>query len=108
MSRQYSDEDKDRRALEALAILAQAITEAATRRRFQENPRDAIEEALAKDGRSIGDLPDDVVAFFEKLSKEELKTLADLQETMAGIRDKGFPSLSEVVEVNPSYTLGKL
>jgi hypothetical protein len=108
MSGQYDDDGKDRRALEALAILADAITDSGTRRRIHEDPRKAIEEALAKDDRSIGDLPDDVVAFFEKLSKEELKTLADLQETMAGVRDKGFPSLSEVVEVNPSYTVSKL
>jgi hypothetical protein len=99
---------RDRRALEALAIVATAIGEPKARQRIKADRRGGISAALAREKREITDLPEDVVAFFEGLSEDELETLGKLQETMLAARDKGFPSLAEDVEVNPLHTLAKL
>jgi hypothetical protein len=99
---------RDRRALEALAIVASAIGEPKARARIKTDRRAGIQAALAREKREITDLPEDVVAFFEGLSEDELETLGKLQETMLAARDKGFPSLAEEVEVNPLHTLAKL
>lgn len=107
MSRQ-KEGTRDQRALEALAIVATALEEPKARQRIKSDRRAGITHALAREKREITDLPEEVVAFFEGLSDDELETLAKLQATMAGVRDKGFPSLSEEVEVNPFHTLGKL
>jgi len=102
------DDERDLRAQQALAIWAEAITEPATRERFGEDPRRAMEEALAKFDRSLRDLPDDVVDFFAGLSLEELQTLANLQTTMVAVREQGFTSLSDTVLLDQIFTLCKL
>jgi hypothetical protein len=101
-------EERDQRALEALAIWAEAITDPATRRRFERNPEETIDAALQERGHSIADLPDAVVEFFLELSVAELKTLATLQTTMVAVRDQGFTSLAEDVEVFSAATVSKL
>jgi hypothetical protein len=107
MSR-HKEGTRDRRALEALAIVATALGEPKSRQRIKADRRAGITHALAREKREISDLPEEVVAFFEGLSDDELETLGRLQATMVSVRDKGFPSLSEDVEVNPMHTLGKL
>jgi hypothetical protein len=104
----HKEGQRDRRALEALAIVASAIGEPKARARIKADRRAGIQAALSREKREITDLPEDVVAFFDGLSEEELDTLGKLQETMLAARDKGFPSLTEEVEVNPLHTLAKL
>jgi hypothetical protein len=101
-------DQRDQRALEALAIVAEALAQAETRDRLNKDLRTTLSEVLKREKREIGDLPDEVVEFFANLSPEELEALAKLQSTMTTLKDKGFASLVEEVEVNPKYTLAKL
>ena len=58
------------------------------RQRSKADRRGGIQAALAREKREITDLPEEVVAFFEGLSEDELETLGKLQETMLAARDK--------------------
>jgi hypothetical protein len=108
LSKEQEKDPRDQRALVALAIVAEALAEATTRDRLKKDLRTTLSEVLAREKREIGDLPDEVVEFFANLSSEELEALAKLQSTMTGLKDKGFASLVEEVEVNPKFTLAKL
>jgi hypothetical protein len=101
-------DSREQRALEALAIVAEAITEPRTRDRLNKDLRSTLSDVLAREKRDVDDLPEEVLEFFANLSEEELETLAKLQTTMTGLRGKGFASLSDEVEVNPLFTLAKL
>jgi hypothetical protein len=101
-------DSREQRALEALAIVAEAITEPRTRDRLNKDLRSTLSDVLAREKRDVDDLPEEVLEFFANLSEEELETLAKLQTTMTGLRGKGLASLSEEVEVNPLFTLAKL
>jgi hypothetical protein len=99
---------RDQRALEALAIVAEAITEPRTRDRLRKDLRATLSEELRRENRDVDDLPDEVIEFFASLSEEELEALAKLQSTMTALKEQGFASLVEEVEVNPKFTLAKL
>jgi hypothetical protein len=107
MSIENTDE-RDQRALQALAIIAEAIADPESRKRIKADRRGGISDALGQHGRDIGDLPEELLAFFANLADEEIDTLAKLQTTMAGLSEKGFPSLSENVPGKPFHTLAKL
>ena len=107
---------RDRVALEALALIANAITDESQRERFQSDPesvlRDAFlmeagEEGPSKVDEWIENVPEEVLSFFTSLTDDELQTLAKLQTAMVALRP-GFPSLSEDVPVDDPATLGKL
>ena len=99
---------RDQRALEALAIVAEAITEPKTRDRLRKDLRTTLSEELGRHNRDVDDLPNEVLEFFASLSEEELEALAKLQSTMTALKEQGFASLVEEVEVNPRFTLAKL
>jgi hypothetical protein len=103
-----AEDERDLRAEQALAIWAEAITDATTRGDFANDKHGTIDKTLKANNRSIDDLPKDVVDFLTGLSAQELQTLANLQATMVGVRGKGFNSLSTRVQVNPPFTLAKL
>ena len=103
-----TEDERDLRAEQALAVWAEAITNPATRGEFAKDKRGTIDKTLKANNRSINDLPQEVVDFLTGLSAQELQTLANLQATMVGVRGKGFNSLSTRVLVNPPFTLAKL
>lgn len=103
--------EQDRHALEALSVFAEVILDPEDRRRrrdFADDPDGVLGAALEADGRSLEDLPPDVLEFLRSLEVEELDVLARLQKTMVDVRGQGFLSLSEVVAWNPHHTAGKL
>jgi len=108
LTMEQEKDPRDQRALEALAIVAEAITEPKTRDRLRKDLRTTLSEELRRENRDVDDLPNEVLEFFASLSEEELEALAKLQSTMTSLKEQGFASLVEEVEVNPRFTLAKL
>jgi hypothetical protein len=75
---------------------------------LRKNLRTTLSEELRRENRDVDDLPNEVLEFFASLSEEELEALAKLQSTMTALKEQGFASLVEEVEVNPRFTLAKL
>jgi hypothetical protein len=85
------------KAENAVAVFAKMIQDPQQRRKFVQDPQAAMKTA----GGNLGDLPPKVQAFFTNLTDEELRVLAQLQETM--IKQEGLH------EVAPSgATVAKL
>ena len=85
----------------ALALIAKVISDPVKRRAFAEDPDGTIKAELGDDAKA---LPPKVRAFFSELTYEELRVLAQLQQTM-----KGQAGLYEEVKTfHGTATLSKL
>jgi len=65
----------------AVALIAKVISDPVKRRAFADDPDGTIEAELGDDAKA---LPPKVRAFFRELTYEELRVLAQLQQTMKG------------------------
>ena len=65
----------------AVALIAAVISDPEKRRAFAEDPNGTIDAELGADAKA---LPPKVRAFFSELTYEELRVLAQLQQTMKG------------------------
>jgi hypothetical protein len=94
----------------ALALFADAITDAPSRRRFANDPLELFKELLSQRGSSFEELDAEVqqafTDLFGDLSYEELRLLARLQSTLGGVNPEH--GLNERVEVGSFVTLAKL
>ena len=85
----------------AVALIANVISDPEKRRAFAEDPNTTIDAELGDDAKA---LPPKVRKFFSELTYEELRVLAQLQQTM-----KGQAGLFEEVQTSHGKaTLGKL
>jgi hypothetical protein len=85
----------------AVALIAKVISDPEKRRAFAEDPNTTIDAELGDDAKA---LPPKVRAFFSELTYEELRVLAQLQQTM-----KGQEGLYEEFQTfRGKATLGKL
>jgi hypothetical protein len=85
----------------AVALIAKVISDPVKRRAFANDPDGTIEAELGDDAKA---LPPKVRTFFSELTYEELRVLAQLQQTM-----KGQAGLYEEVQTfRGTATLGKL
>ena len=85
----------------AVALIGKVISDPVKRRAFAEDPNGTIKAELGEDAKA---LPPKVRAFFSELTYEELRVLAQLQQTM-----KGQAGLFEEVQTSHGKaTLGKL
>jgi hypothetical protein len=66
------------KAENAVGVFAKLIQDPKQRRAFTQDPQAAMKTA----GGNLGDLPPKVRSFFTNLTYEELRVLAQLQETM--------------------------
>jgi hypothetical protein len=85
------------KAQKALALVAKVIQDPQKRRDFVHDPQGTMEAA----GGNFNDLPRRVRTFFGNLTYEELRVLAQLQETM--VREEGLHDT-----LRGGVTLGKL
>lgn len=113
---------RDRIALEALAVFANAITDEGRRGRIatrdpEELSAVLLEQFLDEAGESgeekaeewLRNVPEQLIEFFMNVSDpEQLATLAHLQTTMTVTLKDDFPSLSKEVVIDDPASLGKL